>query len=185
MDSILGSGCLVVLVDRRDRSVWPAVHGAQRRFSGARCAGRASRRARGGGRAHDAGRRAGRARRLRGVAPRGRGPGGRYPRTGGVGRGDRASRPRRSGRSGPRWAPSGRAAIPDGHAAPLGGTARGARTLRRDRFPVPGTDSAADIVANARGRQLASWLRQSDPATLADGASVAAWTRRAFGPAVP
>ena len=60
-----------------------------------------------------------------------------------------------------------------------------ARLWGRDLVPIAGTDSAGDIAANARGRALATWLRQADRATLADGRSVADWTRRAVGAAVP
>ena len=59
-----------------------------------------------------------------------------------------------------------------------------ARLWGRDLVPVPGTDSAADLAANARGRAFARWLRAADRATLSDGSSVAAWTRAAFGPTV-
>lgn len=60
-----------------------------------------------------------------------------------------------------------------------------ARVVGRDLVVRSGTDSAADVAANARGRAFARWLATASGANLRDGVSVAAWTHEAFGQGVP
>lgn len=60
-----------------------------------------------------------------------------------------------------------------------------ARWVGGDVFPAAGTDSAADVAANAAGRDFGLWLRTVDPAVFADGESVERWIRERLEETVP